>query len=55
LQAARITNPPFQRTVAMAFSKSKGPARAVTAVSSLISEIVDEMSRTGMWRSATPS
>ena len=50
LQASRITDPPFQRTVALAFSKSKGPARAVTAVTSLIVEIVDEMARAGMWR-----
>ena len=55
LQASRITDPPFQRTVAMAFSKSKGPARAVTAVTTLIVEIVDEMARAGMWRpSAAP-
>jgi len=50
LQASRIIDPPFQRTIAMAFSKSKGPARAVTAVTSLIVEIVDEMARAGMWR-----
>lgn len=55
LQAARIIDPPFQRTVAMALSKSKGPARAVTAVASAIVEIVDEMARAGMWRpSAAP-
>jgi len=50
LQAARIIDPPFQRTVAMAFSKSKGPARAVTAVASQIVAIVDGMARAGMWR-----
>ena len=50
LQAARIIDPPFQRTVSMALSKSKGPARAVTAVASAIVEIVDEMARAGMWR-----
>ena len=50
LQAARIIDPPFQRTVSMALSKSKGPARAVTAVASAIVEIVDEMGRAGMWR-----
>jgi LysR family transcriptional regulator, nitrogen assimilation regulatory protein len=49
LQAARITNPPFQRTVSMALAKSKGPARAVTAVASQIGQIVDEMARAGMW------
>jgi LysR family nitrogen assimilation transcriptional regulator len=50
LQAARIIDPPFQRTVSMALSKSKGPPRAVTAVASAIVEIVDEMARAGMWR-----
>jgi DNA-binding transcriptional LysR family regulator len=50
LQAARIADPPFQRTVAMATSKSKGPARAVTAVASQIVTIVDEMARAVMWR-----
>ncbi len=50
LQASRIVDPPFQRTVAMAFSKSKGPARAVTAVASQIVEIVDDMARAGMWQ-----
>ncbi len=50
LQAARIVNPAFQRTVAMALSKSKGPARAVTAVASQIVAIVDDMARAGMWR-----
>jgi LysR family nitrogen assimilation transcriptional regulator len=50
LQASKIIDPPFQRTVAMATSKSKGPARAVSAVASQIVEIVDEMARAGMWR-----
>lgn len=49
LQASRITDPSFQRTVSMAMSKSKGPARAVTAVAALITEIVAEMARAGMW------
>jgi len=54
LQAARIIDPPFQRTVSMAFSKSKGPARAVSAVASQIVEIVDDMARAGMWRPSAP-
>ena len=54
LQASRIVDPPFQRTVAMATSKAKGPARAVSAVASQIVSIVDDLARTGMWRS-TPS
>ena len=55
LQAARIVDPPFQRTVAMALSKSKGPARAVTAVAAQIVEIVDQMARAGMWRPGSVS
>jgi len=55
LQATRIVDPPFQRTVSMPFSKSKGPPRAVTAVASQIVEIVEDMARAGMWRpSALP-
>ena len=49
LQAARVVDPPFQRTIAMAMSKSKGPPRAVSAVASLIARIVDDMARDGMW------
>lgn len=51
LQAARIVEPPFQRTVAMALAKSKGPARAVSAVASRIVDIVADMARKGMWHS----
>jgi LysR family transcriptional regulator, nitrogen assimilation regulatory protein len=54
LQAARIVDPPFQRTIAMATSKSKGPARAVSVVGQLIVEIVEAMARDGMWRAGTP-
>ena len=50
LQAARIVEPPLQRTVAMASAKSKGPTRAVSAVAAQIVEIVDDMARAGMWR-----
>lgn len=55
LQAARIVDPPFQRTISMAASKSKGPARAVTAVTALIVEIVEQMARAGMWRPTGPA
>lgn len=56
VQAARIVNPPFQRTVVMAMAKFKGPARAVSAVASRIVDIVDDMAAKGMWRaeSQTP-
>lgn len=50
LQAARIIDPPLQRTVSMALAKSKGPARAVSAVASQIGRIVDDMAAAGMWR-----
>lgn len=50
LQAARIIDPPLQRTVSMALAKSKGPARAVSAVASQIGRIVDDMAHAGMWR-----
>lgn len=55
LQAARIVDPPLQRTVSMVLSKSKGPARAVTAVASQIVEIVDDMARAGMWHLSSAS
>lgn len=50
LQAAKIVDPPFQRTVAMANAKSKGPTRAVSAVAAKIVSIVDSMASAGMWR-----
>ncbi|RZS84508.1 LysR family transcriptional regulator [Pigmentiphaga kullae] len=50
VQAARIVDPPFQRTVALVFAKTKGPAKAVSAIAGLIGEIVDRMARDGMWR-----
>lgn len=50
VQAARIVDPPFQRTIAMAMSRSKGPGRAVQAVASRIVDIVDGMAKKGMWR-----
>lgn len=49
LQAARIVEPSFKRTVAMAYAKAKGPSRAVTAVSALVVHIVREMASQGMW------
>ncbi|MEK7943520.1 LysR substrate-binding domain-containing protein [Pigmentiphaga sp. YJ18] len=50
VQAARIVDPPFQRAVALVFAKTKGPAKAVSAIAGLIGEIVDRMARDGMWR-----
>lgn len=52
LQAARIVEPPFQRTVSMAWSRPKGPTRAVAVVAAQIVAIVDDMARAGMWRHA---
>lgn len=55
VQAARIVSPQLQRTICMAQSKSKGPARAVSAVAGQIMSLVDEMARGGMWRQAPPA
>jgi DNA-binding transcriptional LysR family regulator len=49
LQAARIVDPPFQRSVTMAMSRSKGPTRAVSAVAAEILEIAAGMAASGMW------
>ena len=55
LQASRIVDPPFQRTISMATAKSKGPARAVSAVAAQIVEIVANMAKAGMWQPTVPS
>jgi DNA-binding transcriptional LysR family regulator len=52
LQAAKIVNPALQRTVAMATARSKGPARAVSAVTAQITAIVDDMARSGLWQAS---
>lgn len=52
LQASRIVNPPFQRTVAMATAKSKGPRKAVSTVTTQIRKIVDAMAKQGVWHPA---
>jgi LysR family nitrogen assimilation transcriptional regulator len=49
LQAAKIVNPAVQRTVSMAYSRSKGPGKAVSAVAAQIVQIVEENARHGMW------
>ena len=54
LQAARIIDPPFQRIVSMALARSKGPARAVSAVEAMLVQIVDDMARHGMWHQTAP-
>jgi DNA-binding transcriptional LysR family regulator len=51
LQAAKIVSPEFQRIVSMTMARSKGPARAVSAVAAEIISIVEDGARTGMWRS----
>jgi len=50
VQASRIVSPSLQRSVAMVFTKTKGPAKAVSAVAQQIQQIVDEMAHNGMWR-----
>lgn len=49
LQAARIVSPGIQRIVSMAMARSKGPARAVSAVAAEIVSIVEDAARSGMW------
>lgn len=49
VQASRIVSPSLQRSVAMVFTKTKGPAKAVSAVAQQIQQIVDEMAHNGMW------
>lgn len=51
LQAAKLIDPPLPRWLAMATSKAKGPSKAVNAVTKEIAHIVDDLVRSGMWRS----
>ncbi|MET0289741.1 MAG: LysR substrate-binding domain-containing protein [Pseudoxanthomonas sp.] len=56
LQAARLVDPPMQRTIAMAMSRSKGPARAVSAVAGQIDETFQSLASEGLWqRHAAPT
>ncbi|MDB5858284.1 MAG: transcriptional regulator, LysR family [Ramlibacter sp.] len=55
LQAAKIVSPQIQRMVAMATARSKGPARAVSAVAAQIGAIVEDGARSGMWHSGALS
>lgn len=52
LQAARIVEPMFPRIVSMALARTKGPAKAVLAVASMLVTIVDDMAHRGMWHQA---
>ncbi|MFZ5528844.1 MAG: LysR substrate-binding domain-containing protein [Pseudomonadota bacterium] len=49
LQAARIVEPPMQRTIAMATSRTKSPARSVKAVTGQIDTLFREFAQAGMW------
>ena len=54
LQASRIVNPVCQRKIALTYAKSKGLARAVSRVASLIQINVETMGRNGLWHSVQP-
>jgi DNA-binding transcriptional LysR family regulator len=54
LQAARIVSPGVQRVVSMALARTKGPAKAVSAVAAEIVETVADNARSGMWRAVEP-
>ena len=49
LQAARIVDPPFQRSITMVHAKTKGTSLAVASVTSLIERIVGDVANQGMW------
>ncbi|RZL94931.1 MAG: LysR family transcriptional regulator [Variovorax sp.] len=55
LQAAKIVSPGVQRIVSMALARTKGPAKAVSAVASEIVSIVEDNARSGMWRAVEPT
>jgi DNA-binding transcriptional LysR family regulator len=55
LQAAKIVAPPLQRIVSMALARTKGPARAVSAVAAEIVSVVEDSARSGMWHSGGPA
>jgi LysR family nitrogen assimilation transcriptional regulator len=55
LQAARIVSPQVQRIVSMAMARTKGPARAVSAVAAEIVAIVEQAARSGMWHLGGPT
>lgn len=49
LQAAKIVSPPMQRIVSMELTRTKSPAKAVSAVAAEIAAIVAEGTRSGIW------
>jgi DNA-binding transcriptional LysR family regulator len=55
LQAAKIVSPGLQRVVSMALARTKGPARAVSAVAAEIRAIVEDSAKSGMWHSGAPA
>jgi hypothetical protein len=52
LQAARLVDPPMQRIISMALSRSKGPARAVSAVAGEIDHAFRSLAAEGLWQRA---
>ena len=55
LSAAKIVDPPMQRTVSMALAASKAPRKAVSEVAHQIVRIVDDMAKSGLWLHAHPA
>ncbi|MET1022709.1 MAG: LysR substrate-binding domain-containing protein [Pseudoxanthomonas sp.] len=53
LQAARISDPPLQRIISMAMARSKGPARAVSAVAQQIDQVFHALAAEGLWQRAS--
>lgn len=54
LQASRIVSPELQRIVSMTLARSKGPAKAVSAVTGLIEQAVAAEASRGMWKVGGP-
>lgn len=54
LQASRIVSPAVQRIVSMTLARSKGPAKAILAVTALIEQAVAAEAVRGMWKVGGP-
>ncbi len=54
LQASRIVSPAVQRIVSMTLARTKGPGKAISAVTALIEQAVAEEASRGLWQLGGP-
>lgn len=54
LQASRIVSPALQRIVSMSLARTKGPGKAISAVTALIEKAVADEATRGMWQVGGP-